>query len=160
MKRLLAVLGVLFALVAPASAQTFGEGLSAYNSGDFTRAIRIWHPLAERGEPSSQAGLGFLYYKGLGVQSDYGEAHFWFEQAAKAGQPEGQLLLGTLYFFGHGVPRDFSLAFIWCELAAGNGQSDADECRNVALESMTPVQMTESFKRVAEMRRSMPKLTR
>jgi TPR repeat protein len=160
MRRWFLALSVLVALAPPARAQTFGEGLSAYNSGDFTRAIRIWYALAERGEPSSQAGLGFLFYKGLGVPSDYGEAHYWFEQAAKAGQPEGQLLLGTLYFFGHGVPRNFSLAFIWCELASGNGQADADECRNVALESMTPAEMSESFKRVAEMRRTMPKLAR
>src|SRR5262249_8331626 len=87
-------------------------------------AVRDWYPLAELGDAAAQAGLGFLFHKGLGVTQDDVEAAAWFEKAANRGQAEAQLLLGTLYFFGEGVQQSYAMAFAWCEIAQSNGQSD------------------------------------
>jgi len=133
-----------------AAAQDFRSGLSAYNSGDYTRAFRDWLGLAERGDAAAETGIGFLFHKGLGVTQDDAEASRWFVKAAEQGQAEAQLLLGTLFFFGRGVPQSYVTAFAWCDIAGTNGQSDASECRDAALEHMTQAEMSESFKIVSD----------
>jgi TPR repeat protein len=58
--------------------------------------------------------------------------------------------LGTLFFFGRGVPQSYVSAFAWCDIAGTNGQSDAAECRDAALEHMSPAEMAQSFKIVSD----------
>jgi hypothetical protein len=137
-----------------AAAQDFRSGLSAYNSGDYARAFHDWSGLAERGDPAAEAGIGFLFHKGLGVTQDDAEAATWFVKAAEQGQAEAQFLLGTLFFFGQGVPQSYVSAFAWCDIAETNGQSDASECRDAALEHMTSDEMTQSFRIVSDWLRS------
>lgn len=51
------MLGTLLFALAPGPApavpadQSFREGLSAYNSGDFGKAMKIWMPLVRREDP-------------------------------------------------------------------------------------------------------------
>jgi hypothetical protein len=94
-------------------------------------------PLAERDEPRSQVGIGFMYHRGLGgVGVDDREAAVWLRRAAEHGQAEGQLMLGMLFYHGQGVPQSFVRAYAWCELAEIGGNADATLCRDAALESM------------------------
>ena len=123
------------ALAAPAD-QAFREGLSAYNSGNFAKAMRIWTPLAQGEDPASQAGIGFMYHRGLGVTADNGKAAYWLRKAAEHGQPEGQFMLGSLYFYGAGVEKSYVQAYAWCDLAQDGGNSDAQACRDAALQSL------------------------
>jgi TPR repeat protein len=135
----LAVMGVCLSL-GPLSAapkdQEFRKGLSAYNSSDFQKAMQIWLPLAEHEDASAQAGLGFMYYRGLGVATDNQKAAYWLRKAAEHGQPEGQLMLGSLYFYGRGVAQSYVQAYAWCDLAQDGGNADAPACRDAALQSM------------------------
>ena len=94
--------------------------------------------------------IGFLFHKGLGVTQDDAQAATWFVQAAEQGQAEAQLLLGTLFFFGKGVPQSYVSAFAWWDIAETCGQSDASECRDVALEHLTPDETAQSFKIVTD----------
>jgi TPR repeat protein len=135
---------------APAMAQDFRSGLSAYDSGDYPRAFHDWFGLAEAGDPKAQAGIGFLFHKGLGVSQDDQEAASWFIKAAEKGQAEAQLLLGPLFFSGQGVPQSYVSAYAWCEIAETNGQSDAGDCRDAALERMSAAEMKQSFKLVTD----------
>ncbi len=114
----------------------FRKGLSAYNSGDFDKAMQFWLPLAQSEDPPSQAGIGFMYYRGLGVASDYDKAAFWLSKAAQHGQPEGQMMLGTLYYYGHGVEQSYVWSYAWCDLAQDGGNADASMCRDAALQSL------------------------
>jgi TPR repeat protein len=114
----------------------FRSGLSAYNSGDFQKAMQIWLPLAEHEDAPSQAGLGFMYYRGLGTVVDNQKAAFWLRKAAEHGQPEGQFMLGTLYFYGRGVPQSYIQAYAWCDLAQDGGDADASMCRDSSLQSL------------------------
>jgi TPR repeat protein len=148
--RLASLVILLLSVAQTATAGDFRSGLSAYNRGDYITAVRDWYPLAELGDAAAQAGLGFLFHKGLGVTQDDVEAASWFEKAANKGQAEAQLLLGTLYFFGEGVQQSYAMAFAWCEIAQSNGQSDALECRDAALEHMTSAEIDESFRVVTE----------
>jgi TPR repeat protein len=147
------VLAMSWLTIAPALASDpFRDGLAAYNRGDFDAAMLAWLPLAERGDPPSQAGVGFLFMRGLGMKEDDAEAAHWFAKAAEHGQAEAQLLLGRLYVFGQGVPQSYVSAFAWCELATGGGQSDAQSCRDAALEAMPGDAMTAAFRVATQLR--------
>jgi TPR repeat protein len=114
----------------------FRNGLSAYNSGNYLKALEIWLPLAQHEDAPSQAGVGFIYHRGLGVEVDDEKAFFWSRKAAEHGQPEGQMMLGTLYFYGQGVGRSYVQAYAWCDLAQDAGSADAEDCRGAALQSL------------------------
>lgn len=114
----------------------FRRGLSAYNGGDYAKAMQIWTPLAEREDAQSQAGIGFMYHRGLGVDTDHKKAFYWLRKAAEHGQAEGQLMLGSLYYYGQGVPQSYVQAFAWCDLANDSGNIDAEVCRNGSLQSL------------------------
>lgn len=117
--------------------KAFRDGLSAYDSGDYSRAKSIWEPLAQHEDAASQAGLGFLYHRGFGMAVDDKKAAFWLRKAAEHGQPEGQMMLGSLYFYGQGVSQSYVQAFAWCDLAQDNGNADAGACRDSALQSLS-----------------------
>jgi TPR repeat protein len=132
---MLAGLSLHAARAAPADAE-FRKGLAAYNSSDFQKALQIWLPLAEHENASAQAGLGFMYDRGLGVAIDDHKAAYWLRKAAEHGQPEGQMMLGSLYFYGRGVAQSYIDAYAWCDLAQDGGNSDASDCRDAALQSL------------------------
>ena len=130
----------------------FSRGLSAFNGGDYSAAFQAWEPLAAANDPRAEAGLGFMYHRGLGVAVDGAKAALYLQKAAEQGQPEGQLMLGTLYYYGKGVPQSYIHAFAWCELAQDFGQSDAFMCRDAAMEAMSNADMQEANRMVVEMR--------
>ena len=138
---------------AETSDNVFRRGLSAFNSGDFSTALRLWRPLAEGDDARSEAGIGFMYHRGLGVTIDDREAAVWLRRAAEHGQAEGQLMLGMLFYYGRGVPQSFVQAYAWCDLAETNGNADATLCRDAALESMpSDADRREAFHLVVELR--------
>ena len=161
MKSLLAIIGAIACLLpilmigdtgAGADDDAFRQGLSAFNTGDYAGALKAWRPLAERGEPRSEAGIGFMYHRGLGVRLDDREAAVWLLRAAEQGQAEGQLMLGMLFYYGRGVPQSYVRAYAWCELAENGGNSDAALCRDAALESMSDAEREQAFRLVVELR--------
>jgi hypothetical protein len=147
---------VLFLPAWTVCAQTadsdFRRGLSAFNIGDYASALQAWRPLAEHDDPRSQAGIGFMYHRGLGVGTDDHEAALWLRRAAKHGQAEGQLMLGMLYYYGRGVAQSYVRAYAWCELAGAGGNADATLCRDAALESMSNADREEAFRLVVDLR--------
>jgi TPR repeat protein len=144
------VVGLICA-ASPAAAKDFATGLTAYHGGKYVEAFRTWYPLAEADDARSQAGLGFLFHRGLGASHDDSQAAFWFEKAARQGQAEGQLMLGLLHYFGSGVPQSYVRAFAWCELAWTNGQADAQMCRDSALDSLSGPESRIAFRLVNEL---------
>jgi hypothetical protein len=140
------------ALSAGTEDEEFRKGLSAFNVGDYAAALQFWRPLAERGEPRSQAGIGFMYHRGLGVAVDDGKAAVWLRRAAEQGQAEGQLMLGMLFYYGRGVAQSYVRAYAWCDLAESDGNSDATLCRDAALESMSEADREQAFGLVIELR--------
>ena len=80
------------------------------------QASRVFIPLAERGNPSAQAYLGFMFETGRGVPQNYTEAAMWYRRAAEQGDSLAQYSLGLLYDQGLGVPRDIVEANKWLNL--------------------------------------------
>ena len=130
----------------------FRRGLTAFNTGDYETALRVWRRLAEKDEPRSQAGIGFMYHRGMGVRADDREAAAWLLRAAEHGQAEGQLMLGILYYYGLGLAQSYVQAYAWCELAETNGNGDATLCRDAALEAIPDADREKAFRLVVELR--------
>jgi len=96
-RRIVASAAVL-ALHAPASGQSVKAGIDAWQSGDYSRAISVWRPLAEAGDADAAFNLGQAYRLGRGVQIDLSTAQNWLETAARKGHLDAQTTLGLLLF--------------------------------------------------------------
>jgi TPR repeat protein len=80
-----AVIIFLLSIAVPAAAGPIEDGEAAYQSGNYSVALRLWRPLAERGEAAAQFNLGVMYNNGSGVPKDYASAYMWFSLAAARG---------------------------------------------------------------------------
>src|ERR1700730_10936420 len=112
-----------------AHAQSFRQGVSAFNRQDYQQASQIFIPLAEQGQSSAQAYLGFLFETGRGVPQNYTEAAMWYRRAAEQGDSLAQYSLGLLYDRGQGVPRDIVEANKWLNLSTAAAPRRAREAR-------------------------------
>ena len=121
--------GALFLLAAfaalPATAQTFGESVTAYDRGDYATALRGFHRLADRGDADAQVWIGRMYDDGKGVPQDYVEAAKWYRYAAEQGNLGAQFWIGLKHHNGEGVLQDYVEAVKWFRRAAERGDSVA-----------------------------------
>ena len=84
--RLLKLLLVLCMCAAGAAvAGPLEDAYAAALKGDYAPALKLYRPLAERGNAHAQNNLGFMYDTGQGVPQDFVQAHMWFNLAAANG---------------------------------------------------------------------------
>ncbi len=115
-----ALLGL--ALAQPAFASpSVRDGIAAWQRQDFTTAVAIWRPLAEKGDSDAAFNLGQAHRLGRGVKLDLAVAQQWLERAARAGHVDAQTTLGLL-LFDSGDP---SGGMRWLKLAAERGEPRA-----------------------------------
>ena len=125
----LSTLIALFALaiaVSNASAQdALAEGMVAYRSGDYAKAVELWRPLAENGNVAAQYRLGNMYADGKGVARDDKAALSWFQRAANQGDAASQYNVGVSYASGTGAAQNDAEAAKWFRRAADQGMGVA-----------------------------------
>jgi hypothetical protein len=115
------VLSILLTAQGPAWSG-FDKGLDAFHHGHYETALKVWKPLAERGDVEAQLRLGYLYFDGLGVDQDFKEGVSWFRKAALQGNAEAQGKIGIAYQLGKGdLPKDYKEAAKWFLKAAEQG---------------------------------------
>ena len=87
------------ALVFGASAADgmFKDAVAAYGNGDYEAALRLFRPLADQGNVSSQYNLGIMFSQGKGAPKDDVEAAKWYRLAADQGYANAQIKLGFIY---------------------------------------------------------------
>jgi TPR repeat protein len=68
----------------------FEDGMRAYGRREYQDALRIWTPLAHRGDGAAQYNIGRMYARGEGVRRDLTEAYMWFTVAGRSGRPESE----------------------------------------------------------------------
>ena len=134
-----------------ALAGALAEGERAYARHDYASAEPLLLLEAERGSPTAQTYIGFMYQNGLGVPRNYSAAAAWLNQAAQQGEPTAQFLLGLLFDKGYGVPMDWVQAEVWLNLAASRasrGQRDYwDRMRDAVAQKLTLDQLAEAQRR-------------
>ncbi|THD65527.1 MAG: sel1 repeat family protein [Bradyrhizobium sp.] len=82
--------------ISGAHAGPWEDGMVAYNRGDYMPAIRLFRPLAERGNAKAQGLLGVMYRRGQGVARSSVHAFIWFSRAAAHGDAKAQVELHEL----------------------------------------------------------------
>jgi TPR repeat protein len=126
---LLLACAFLFSTYDLAQAQSFRQGVSAFNRQDYVSASRVFIPLAEQGVPAAQSYLGFMFETGRGVPQNYTESAMWYRRAAEQGDSLAQYSIGMLYDRGQGVPRNIVEASKWLNLATAAAPPRAREAR-------------------------------
>ncbi len=118
-KRML--MAAILATSAPAAALSVKTGIEAWQRADYPAAVRIWRPLAERGDADAAFNLGQAYRLGRGVPINLAAAQTWFERAARKGHLDAQTTLGLL-LFGNG---NRTSGLQWLKSAADKGEPRA-----------------------------------
>jgi len=103
----------------------FADAYKAAQSGNYSKAIQLWQPLAEQGQSSAQYALGWLYESGQGTAQSYSKAAYWYRKAAEQGDLAAQYVLATMYEKGVGVKLDIKQAVQWYLKAANKGDAIA-----------------------------------
>lgn len=124
-RRLPVLLLAFFALVPPASALEFKDGLDAYRRQDWATAIKVFTLLADRGDARSQFALAMMYDRGEGLATDDRKALEWYTKSAEAGYDKAQLNLGFMYERGEGATKDAEQSLRWFREAATRGNAEA-----------------------------------
>ena len=103
----------------PAAAQAAQQPKPAAPSP--TTALDHLTALANNGDPTAEAIVGFRYRDGDGIPQNKELAAKWLERAAEQGQAVAQGALGKLYEDGDGVPKDAVKAVRWYQASAAQG---------------------------------------
>lgn len=119
----------LLAVPGIASAQDVQSGVTAWQAGDYERAVTTWRPLADRGDADAQFNLGQAYRLGRGVPQNLVLAEQWFERAARQRHDQAGASLGLL-LFQNGRARE---AMPWLQAAATKGDPRAQYVFGTAL---------------------------
>lgn len=120
-RRYLVVGALLFWAATSVSAQSVKSGIEAWQRSDYSGAVTIWRPLAEKGDPDAEFNLGQAYRLGRGVPTNLAAAKTWFERAAGQGHVDAQTTLGLLLFQNGDQPE----ALKWLKKAADQGEPRA-----------------------------------
>ena len=88
----------LNAAVAQPESGDVRAGIDAWAAQNYDEAIRIWRPLADRGDPDAQYNLAQAYFLGRGVPQNMVLAEQWYMRAARQGHPEATANYGLLLF--------------------------------------------------------------
>jgi len=129
-----------------AIAGDYEDGLAAWEKQDFATALRLWTPLAEKGDANAQFSLGALYNHGQGVAQDYKTAVKWYTLAAEQGKASAQYNIALMYDHGKGIAQDYVKAHMWFNIAAIDGDADAIKNGDIVTKKMSSAQIAEAQK--------------
>ncbi len=128
-------LAIMVAASGTAWADAYQDGLTAFQSEDYAKALNLLLPYAKDGNAQAAYLIGEMYgprswgQKGEnrnGVELDNAQAIYWWGEAAKKGNVEAQLKLGWWLMKGQGVVKEDQAAGMnWLLMAANRGEPQA-----------------------------------
>ena len=90
--------GSLGTAVAQPAGNDVRAGIDAWAAQNYDEAVRIWRPLADRGDEDAQYNIAQAYFLGRGVPQNMVLAEQWYERAARQGHGEATANYGLLLF--------------------------------------------------------------
>lgn len=84
--------------LAPPALADVKAGVDAWQQGDYEKAVSLWRPLAQAGDPDAQFNMGQASKLGRGVKADMAVALDWYRKAAAQGHVRAEDNLGLLMF--------------------------------------------------------------
>ena len=107
---------------------------------------------AQSGNSSAENSLGALSELHLGTVEANKAAVDWYTAAAVQGDAKGQSNLGRVYAEGIATRKDLVQAYKWLALSANHGESTAIHFLNGMKDELSPQQLAEARKAVADFR--------
>ena len=102
-------------------AMSISSGISAFESREFSKAMRLLSPFAELGDDEAQYRVATMMLYGLGVVKNESQGFTMMKAAAEQGHALAQHGLGFMYFEGENVEQDGEKAVEWFTRAAEQG---------------------------------------
>lgn len=118
-------ISVVIAFSAASATAGWDEGIAAQKAKQYDVAMKEFRALADQGDAAGQYAVGFMYYRGQGVEKNLQEAAAWYRKAAEQGYADAQTELAEMYESGEGVPRSDRDAASWYRKAAEQGDAIA-----------------------------------
>ncbi|MCY4227637.1 MAG: tetratricopeptide repeat protein [Gammaproteobacteria bacterium] len=103
------------------SAMDLASGIAAFETRNFSQAMRLLGPLAENGMADAQYRLAVMHQRGLGVVRNELMAYRWMTAAAEQGLALAEHGLGCMYLDGDCVQGNTKVARTWLSQAADQG---------------------------------------
>lgn len=124
------ILAILFSVALAlccnvVQADAWEDAATAFKTGDYPEAVKLFLPLADKGNVRAQYFLGRLYQGFKGVDQNYQEALKWYRLAADQEFSPAQLELGNMYASDSGTTQSYQEAMKWWLLAAKKGNDTA-----------------------------------
>jgi uncharacterized protein len=142
---------LVFFLAGCSSADTYEDGVKAYDAKNYSKAFKIFTAEANKGNPDAQHSLGLMYNRGDGeVRQDYSQAVKWYSAAAEKGNINALANLAIMHLNGTGVPQNYINGYALSSLAASYGNQDAQANMKIAAQKMSPAQIDEALKLAKE----------
>lgn len=115
---------------------------------------RIWYEQAAKvGNVAAMVLLANDYAGSNGAIPDYQRARVWYEQAAATGNSSAMVALAGFYRNGLGVELSFVEAVMWYRLAIKNGNQEAVAAEAMLTRFLSPTELADAERRVAEWER-------
>ena len=92
--------------------EIFEEGKFAYDTGDYSTAVKCFYIAAQKDHPEAQFQLGRCYMFGDGVKKSEVDAAKWYRKASNNGVSEATYNLATMLYMsssGYMAPEGFKL---------------------------------------------------
>jgi TPR repeat protein len=102
-------------------AMSIASGISAFESREFSKAMRLLNPFAENGDAEAQYRVATMVLYGLGVVKNELQGFNKMKSAAEQGHALAQHGLGFMYFEGECVEQNGEKAIEWFSKAAEQG---------------------------------------
>ncbi|APH16262.1 tetratricopeptide repeat family protein [Clostridium sporogenes] len=94
-----------------------------YKEQNYKEAMYWYKKASDKGNSTSMSNIGFMYYKGKGVEQDYKKAMEWYSKASQAGNFTAMGNIGFMYYNGQGVKQDYKKAMYWYKKSYKEGSS-------------------------------------
>lgn len=112
-------------LTAPAAVAGTADGIEAFQTKQFAKALKELGPAAKAGDPEAIYHLALMYSRGFGVRKNAKKALRLYGQAAEMGHEAAQKEYGTALAIGDGAEQDVGEGLKWLFIAARTGNQDA-----------------------------------
>jgi TPR repeat protein len=138
---------VFFASLALLACSDYQRARSAYEAGEYTKALQIFERLSEAGNSQAQYDLSQMYFQGIGTSKSIERGWIWMNRAADQGNIQAMLELGVRYQASTSLENGEEMAFLWFQKAAmaGSPVGQYNVARLYETGKQTPVDLVKAY---------------
>jgi len=114
---------VLLLVAAVWGCSDYRKARSAYEAGEYKKALHIFEQLSNDGDSQAQYDLSQMYLQGIGTNKNLEKGWIWMNRAADGGNVQAMLELAVRYQKSPALENSEQMAFMWFQKAAMAGSA-------------------------------------